>query len=1006
MNKSRWLVSILLIIVIVSIIAGVFVYNRRPKPVPRVTLSLNDFQPVVNSPIVLFSGRVSQDAVVEVRRDTSLLDTVQTHDEFKVEVELVPGRNEISFRARPDGSDDYTTTIATITWEPKTPPVPVIDALPAIVNVPKVKIEGTSYPDAAVRVTVVHKSKEPAPNGSEANNQELPYLQQYSQAGRSGRFETYLRMDEPGEYKVTAAAWNSRGGSSAESSEVKFQYDPEWYPTAGSDQSATSSKRIIRKAKIALAHKQMSLTLEVTLPADDPSVKDLLANKLALDRFFDNIFGLRINETHYVGEFNGVVPQIVIKDQAATITATTAPERTVRDYLPVLEGELTLGGDRGFPFLLADDSLSIHASDYTIQAVTPAPTSLENNTLIWKGTSTGLTDVEQRNLASFKDQIKVQLAYQPLASPRNLFRLTQVSPYDLWKYPGSIIPQFLYGLCSLIPMLWVLWLVTDSRIRTTIDLSLRTDLALLAKTLVTLSLVYTVLDVSWGLGYLGWTLSLSMIVASNDSLLYSISDLALLLLALFCQLITLLGRRRTWGIWLRRIAGGLRNAALICLLLDLSFYFLREWAAYAVIPVLVLTLYLFFSRLAKVLRHGGFFPEYSRRLFLLALIVSLTVLVPLITRDSARSIAVQSFGLLYPLLQCAAAAGLVIVLKTVSSANRQRTRLLVVCVGLILFSGYIVDPSINVFMIPIPFILSILLFRRFVINDWATRTQLDSVNNEIVSDRRGFIDKVLAYETAQHFQANIEKLRDKVTSGDITLKDFEERKLEIEKYAQDKEVASTHKNGLQAKNTVLSIGPNAEDWLNGRWCLKWGAALIAPFLIVYLFLMVFEASGLPASTYGFLVALNQVLVFVADWFIAAFFFGYYFRYLRGSSGLEKGLHVAVVLIVCLLPAWLTRVSSKADLLGIFFRGLQTFLFFILLGIAVFDFATFRNALRGQFRWRTFARFGDMPSLTAVLSVLFASVGVALTTVISGQFKDLITTLISSAFQHTPGPPSP
>jgi hypothetical protein len=211
-------------------------------------------------------------------------------------------------------------------------------------------------------------------------------------------------------------------------------------------------------------------------------------------------------------------------------------------------------------------------------------------------------------------------------------------------------------------------------------------------------------------------------------------------------------------------------------------------------------------------------------------------------------------------------------------------------------------------------------------------------------------------------------------------------------------------NGLRAEMTVLSIGPNTDDWINGRWCLKWGAALIAPFLLVYLLLLLVQSTYLSNSTFGFMLALNQVLTFLSDWLIAAFFFGYYFRYIRGASGLQKGLRTACAMIICLLPAWLTHVSSKTDLIGLFFRGGQTFLFFTLLGMAAFDYATFRNALRGQFRWRTFARFGDMPSFTAVVSVLITTLGVGLTTVLTGQFKDLLAKLINAAFQQTPGPP--
>jgi hypothetical protein len=264
------------------------------------------------------------------------------------------------------------------------------------------------------------------------------------------------------------------------------------------------------------------------------------------------------------------------------------------------------------------------------------------------------------------------------------------------------------------------------------------------------------------------------------------------------------------------------------------------------------------------------------------------------------------------------------------------------------------------------------------------------------------IGEVLAYETAQHFQANIEKLKDKVTSGDMTLKEFEDRKGEIEQHAHDRELASTHINGLHAKTTVLSIGPNTDDWMNGKWCLKWAAVLIAFFLVPYL-LVLLLTQGLSES-YGFMFSINRALFFIEDWLLAALFFGYYFRYIRGNSGLEKGLRTACAVIICLLPAWVTDVSSNSDFILVFFRAGQTFLFFTLLGIGAFDYATFRSALRDRFRWRTFARFGNMPAFTAVVSVLITTIGVGLTSVLTGQFTDLLTSVLNAAFQQAPGPP--
>ena len=560
-------------------------------------------------------------------------------------------------------------------------------------------------------------------------------------------------------------------------------------------------------------------------------------------------------------------------------------------------------------------------------------------------------------------------------------------------------------------MLWVLWLVADSPLKNTINSGLRKDLYRLSQTLITLSLINPILYVSLGLAYLAGKFHIvDRVIGANVNVvltLEAVVALAVVLLALLIQLLTWRASRRTW-VWLGRISRGMRNAAFICILFELRwlFYFDPFLIRTPNTVAIAVTLGYFFLRTARVLRHGAPTGQHKRRLILLMLIIIILFVVPSavpVSRDLVHWNIGQLVSMLQPLLPYALAIGLLIVLKKVDTLDQRRTRHLVLTIGLILFSGFLVGTTSNLFMIPIPFIISIWMYRHFLINDFSKCADLDYVHKEVVSDRRRLIDGVLSYETAQHFQVNAEKLTDKVTSGDMSLKEFEARKSEIEKYAYDKGLASTHVNGLHAKTTVLSIGPHAEDWKNGKWCLKWGAVLIAPFLAVYVLLLLLRPTSYSQSVFAFAFGLNQLLTFVAEWLLAGFFFGYYFRYIRGNSGLEKGMRTACAIIICLLPTWLTGLANKTDLFGVFFRAGQTFLFFTVLGMAAFDYATFRNALRDQFRWRTFARFGNMPSFTAVVSVLITSIGVVLTSVLTGQFTDLLTDLLNAAFQQAPGP---
>lgn len=998
MSKKRWLVFVLLIIAVVLAVVGLVWFRRDYQPEP-VSLSLDLIPSHVNAPTLVLRGHVSRSAQIEVTRDTTTLASTYSYDnKFVVVVELEPGENKIVVSATP-GMEVEPVVVKQdvfVVWEPKNPPVPTIHPLPYTTNVPEITISGRTFPHGQVELLVTPE------------NGETPFTL-FPKAIKDGSFNTPLVFPAPGTYKITSAARNFQNQKSAPSLERKVVYDPDWYPPSSQAQAA-KARRITRKADIVLAHKQMTMTLEVTLPRDDPAVNVLLANPNSLDVFFQTVFGLNINDSFY-SEFDGVVPQILINDQDATITATTLPHRTVRDHLPVLSGEFVVTGHRGFPFSSPDDSLSITTHDYTIQSIGPPPTRFDKNKMTWTGSGARpLTSVDDiLRMKQSTEEVKLQLAYKPLASPQNFLRLAQLSPYTAWPYPGNVIPHLLLGLLRLIPMLWVLWLVRDSVLKITIAPGLRNDLYKLSTTLITLSLTETVLLIANGLSFLGSRLAAVAPSLGRFVVIQAAASLAVLLLALLVWLLTWKAANRSWAIWLKRISAGMIKAALISIVLQIAYFagFHNVLARATCITIIVAVLFVLFWRLANVIRHGALTRTHKYRLAFLTLIVLLTFVIPNLVpafKFDVRLNIFQSFSMLQSLLPYALVSGLLIVLKNVNALNHRLNRHLVLTVAFILFSGFVVGPTAHLFMIPVPFIISLVLFKRFLIHDFNKCSELDAVNNDVISERRRLIGDVLSYETAQHFQAHIEKLRDKVSSGDITLQEFEDRKSEIEKYAAEKERASTHGNGIHAKSTVLGIGPRAEDWENGRWALKWAAALIAPFLVVYLLLLLLRPDGFSDTVFGFMFGFNQLLFFVADWLLSAFFFGYFFRYIRGNSGLEKGLRTALALIICLAPTWLTGISNKTELLGVLFGAAQTFLFFTLLGMGAFDYATFRGALRDQFRWRTFARFGSMPGLTAVLSVLVTSIGVGLTSVITGQFTDLLTTLLSAVFQQAPGPP--
>jgi hypothetical protein len=205
---------------------------------------------------------------------------------------------------------------------------------------------------------------------------------------------------------------------------------------------------------------------------------------------------------------------------------------------------------------------------------------------------------------------------------------------------------------------------------------------------------------------------------------------------------------------------------------------------------------------------------------------------------------------------------------------------------------------------------------------------------------------------------------------------------------------------LKAKDLALSLGPCPTNWDNGVHALKRGFIISLPFLLLYLLTFLIKQIRLDSS-FVFLWTVLRIITFVLDWALYAFFFGYFFNQLQGESGLKKGLRVALVVIACLFPVWLTSGSSLVELSATFLRAGQIFLFFTVLGVWAFDYHTFRTTLKEHFSLKRFTQFGDMPRFVAVASVLLTSAGVAFSSVLKGRFLEVVTQLISAIFPEIP-----
>jgi hypothetical protein len=123
----------------------------------------------------------------------------------------------------------------------------------------------------------------------------------------------------------------------------------------------------------------------------------------------------------------------------------------------------------------------------------------------------------------------------------------------------------------------------------------------------------------------------------------------------------------------------------------------------------------------------------------------------------------------------------------------------------------------------------------------------------------------------------------------------------------------------------------------------------------------------------------------ASWLLYAFFFGFYYAHIRGSTGLAKGINLSIALVVPFLAYRLLTTQAGSDMWQFFLWAAQVFLFCSLIGLIAFDY----RALRANgFRGRDLMMVHNIPVLYAYSSTVVAALGSAVIAVVTNRATDL------------------
>ena len=347
-----------------------------------------------------------------------------------------------------------------------------------------------------------------------------------------------------------------------------------------------------------------------------------------------------------------------------------------------------------------------------------------------------------------------------------------------------------------------------------------------------------------------------------------------------------------------------------------------------------------------------------------------------------------------------------------------KSNILVALAGKFIFCVYIIGTD-NYAFIPIPFLMSLYLYPKFVLEDFQKRIFLGKVSR-FFKEQTLFLRRAFYATGDSKLPDLFQPVREKFLLGEISLREYKSKQRNLKSILVQEcldgkiSLSGDYDAKISVQELCVNTQTNIERWENGLKFSKYGLLIAHFYVAFYIYGILtnspvefFDGSFFSENTYEafyflvFRVGINAVL-FYLRWLASAFFFGYFFIDIRGDSGLKKGVRIALVVIACDLPLWLLQILVSNIYLsnGYFSQILvtlsQELLFFTLLGILCFDWPLLKNSLRSKFNLDSFLFFEDIPSIATFASTLLISFSTVFSAVATDYFQSFFLDVLTQS----------
>jgi hypothetical protein len=317
-------------------------------------------------------------------------------------------------------------------------------------------------------------------------------------------------------------------------------------------------------------------------------------------------------------------------------------------------------------------------------------------------------------------------------------------------------------------------------------------------------------------------------------------------------------------------------------------------------------------------------------------------------------------------------------------------------VGRFLFAFYLIGATRGLEMgvvasaqeikvIPVAFVVACWGAYRLLISDKNRPDSTSDLTNMVFDHRDQLIKYVLDVEWAH-------KARNKLFEESADAEAYEEARTKFEKYLAEHRPDCLEK-GQAPEKVIFACGPCSSDWENAMIAVRRGLVLMVPLFLIYSPPLLAQAIRSVETAYLPLQLITRYLAPVfAKWIFYSFFLGYFFRYIRGCNGWQKGLSLAASILVCtLVHDVLVKAITQQDLLALALDAAQTVLFLTILGLWAFDYQTLRDHGYG---WRRLLIVHNVAFLGGYVSSVLAALGAVIVAAVTDQLTEVVTALLN------------